>query len=763
MASQHLRLLASSSFVALLAGMTPSFAQTSDNGPVALPTVSVGGTVQQNYKVDTPTILKLTEPLRDTPQSIDAIPKQLLDDQGVTTLRDALRNVAGVSLAAGEAGAQGDNLTLRGFSARNDIYLDGMRDFGSYYRDPFNYDGIQVLKGPSSILFGRGSTGGVIEQDSKQAGLTPFANASVSLDTASMRRATLDVNQPLGFMGSGAAFRINLMANDNMIAGRDTGDWSRIGIAPTLAFGLGTDTRINLSYLHQTEYDVPDYGLPWVYSAGAGSHGIATVANAKGSNYYGFTSGNYLRTNVDIATAKFEHDVNDYVTFSDRFRYAHYARQVRITEPQIDAGPAFGANAGATFLVPPGTPASSLSVTRNQIASRSLETFLTNQSDATIRFSTGDIQHTAVGGVEFVRETSNPTRYTTLLTNSNGSLTPLANPNPGQPYNATTYLGSRTQDTSWGEAIYGMDTIKLGEQWEFIAGARFDRFASEFNQVSYAPAGNISGVVAGHPVDMLPSYRAAIVYKPLENGSIYFDYGTSFNPSAEALALTVATASLAPEKTRTFELGTKWDLFHDQLQIRSAIYRTNKYNVREADPNNSTFNILAGDARVDGFEFEVVGHITEAWQVTSGYSYMYSVIDKSPVTGLGSDIGNRLANVPAHTFNLWTTYNLPWYNVQIGGGMNYVAARYAQSTPRLVCSPPATTCTATTPGATAFLGKLPGYAIFNVMAKYPVNEKLDVQVNINNLFDKFYYDTIHPSHVIPGAGRTAMFTANYKF
>ena len=757
MASQHLRLLASSSFVALLAGMTPSFAQTSDNGPVALPTVSVGGTVQQNYKVDTPTILKLTEPLRDTPQSIDAIPKQLLDDQGVTTLRDALRNVAGVSLAAGEAGAQGDNLTLRGFSARNDIYLDGMRDFGSYYRDPFNYDGVQVLKGPSSILFGRGSTGGVIEQDSKQAGLTPFANASVSLDTASMRRATLDVNQPLGFMGSGAAFRINLMGNDNMVAGRDTGDWARFGIAPTLAFGLGTDTRLNLSYLHQTEYDVPDYGLPWVYSGGAGSHSIATVANVRGANYYGFTSGNYLRTNVDIATAKFEHDFNEYVTFSDRLRYGHYARQATITEPQIDA-----AN-GGTQLVTPGTPLSTLNVTRNQIVTRSLETFTSNQSDATIKFLTGDIGHTVVAGVELTRETSNPTRYTTVNSTPASSLTPLNNPNPGQPYNATTFLGSRTQDTSWGEAVYGLDTIKLGKQWEFIAGARFDRFASEYRQVSYNQAGATTGVIAGHPVDMLPSYRAAIVYKPLENGSIYFDYGTSFNPSAEALSISVATASLAPEKNRTFELGTKWDLFHEQLQIRSAVYRTNKYNVREVDPNNSSFNILAGNARVDGFEFEVTGHITEAWQVYSGYSYIYSVIDKTPVTGLGSDIGNHLANVPAHTFNLWTSYILPWYNVQVGGGMNYVAARYAQSTPRLVCSPAATTCTATTAGATAFIGKLPGYAVFNAMVKYPVNEKLDVQVNINNLFDKFYYDTIHPSHVIPGAGRTAMFTANYKF
>jgi catecholate siderophore receptor len=171
--------------------------------------------------------------------------------------------------------------------------------------------------------------------------------------------------------------------------------------------------------------------------------------------------------------------------------------------------------------------------------------------------------------------------------------------------------------------------------------------------------------------------------------------------------------------------------------------------------------ILAGDARVDGFEFEAAGHLTDNWQIYGGYSYMYGVIDKSPVQGIQSDLGNRLGNVPAHTFNFWTTYQLPW-PVEIGGGVYVVSSRYASSTPRLVC-PAAGTCNASTPGAVAFLTKVPAYATFSAMAKYYVNEHIDLQLNVNNIFNTFYYDQVHPSHMVPGAGRTALLTVDFKY
>ncbi|MGH7035975.1 MAG: TonB-dependent receptor [Stellaceae bacterium] len=382
------RLLASTSSVAVLAPVfglalsaliDPAHAQSSGSAPLALPIIPVEGQGQtQGYQTDQSALPKLTQPLLDTPQSIDTVPRQLMEDQGTSTLRSALRNVSGISLAAGESSAQGDNLTLRGFSARNDIYIDGMRDFGSYYRDPFYLEDIQVLKGPSSILFGRGSTGGVIEQDSKMPLLEPFARGSLSFGTDMTKRITADVNQPIGALGQGAAFRINLMAHDSNVAWRDTAENSRFGIAPSLALGLGTPTRINFSFLHQTEYDIPDYGLPWLYEAGQGSApSIAEAAPVDRSNYYGFSHGNYLRTNVDIGTGKIEHDFNESVTLRDQLRDAHYLRQYRITEPQIYDAAAAGAR-GTNLLLAPGTPLDSIAVSRNQLYGTSLETFLQN-------------------------------------------------------------------------------------------------------------------------------------------------------------------------------------------------------------------------------------------------------------------------------------------------------------------------------------------------------------------------------------------------
>ncbi len=218
-------------------------AQSGEGGGLQLPTLSVEGAGQggsTDYKVDQPGLQKLTEPLRDTPQTINVVPQQLMKDQGVTTLRDALRDVPGISLAAGEFGAQGDNLTIRGFTARNDIYLDGMRDFGSYYRDPFDLEEIEVLKGPSSILFGRGSTGGVINQVTKTPQLAPFINGSLSFGTDLTKRATADVNEPVPSLGQGAAFRVNMEVTNADVAGRDVTENTRIGFAPSLALGLGT-------------------------------------------------------------------------------------------------------------------------------------------------------------------------------------------------------------------------------------------------------------------------------------------------------------------------------------------------------------------------------------------------------------------------------------------------------------------------------------------------------------------------------------------
>ena len=399
---------------------------------------------------------KFTEPILDTPQSISVVPKELMEEQANTTLRDALRNVAGISIAAGEGGFQGDGLTLRGFSARNDMYVDGMRDFGSYYRDTFNLQQVEVLKGPSSSVFGRGSTGGVINQTSKAPSLQPLLGADLFLGTAQNYRVTADVTRPLPGVAEGAAFNISVMGNDGNVPGRDVAHNQRYGVAPSIGFGLDGPTRLTLSYFHQTSKDTPDYGVPWYFNE---------PAPVTRSNYYGFEDGSFLDTAADMGTLRFEHDFNAKFSVRNQTRYARYTREGRITEARLPAS--------AT----PETPLDQINVTRNQIAVDSDETFLQNQLDATVRFKTGALDHTLVAGIEIGRETSDPTRfaYTGVPTTS------LLHPDPTDPFSGNFTVSSQVNATSDTLAAYFLDTVVLGK-FLVSGGFRWDRFTTDYTQ-----------------------------------------------------------------------------------------------------------------------------------------------------------------------------------------------------------------------------------------------------------------------------------------
>src|SRR5579871_3133051 len=269
---------------------------------------------------------KFTEPLLETPQSVSVVPQFVMKDQGVSTLRDALRNVPGISLAAGEAGAQGDNLTIRGFTARNDIFLDGIRDFGSYYRDSFNYEQVEALEGPAGIQFGRGSTGGVINQESKVPGIEKFVEVQTQFGTDLTRRLTADINSPMSNAIGGTALRLNGMFQNSNVAERDVAELRRWGIAPSISMGLQSKTHATLSYVHLNEDDTPDYGLPWLFNG---------LAPAERQSYFGFRDANYLRTNDDIMTLRADHDFSPSFNLRTIARAANYPRNAQITEPQI--------------------------------------------------------------------------------------------------------------------------------------------------------------------------------------------------------------------------------------------------------------------------------------------------------------------------------------------------------------------------------------------------------------------------------------------
>lgn len=675
-----------------------------------------------DYKIDVPALSKLTQPLVDTPQSVDVISSAVLKDRAVTNLNDALRDVPGISLGAGEFEWQGNNPSIRGFVARNDMFLDGLRDFGSYYRDPFNLEQIDVLEGPASVLFGRGSTGGVIDQVSKAPSLDGFVAGTLMGGTDYTRRATVDIDEAMPGLGQGAAFRLNAMVNAQSVSGRDVAKDSRFGLAPSLALGLGTPTRLIFSYFNQTANDVPDYGVPWFGTA---------PAPVPRQNFYGLTS-DYLDTSTNIATLRIEHDVSPALTLSNTARYAYYTRNYRITEPIINA--------------PLGTPLFQIMVNSDVWSGNSVETMAWDQAQAEAKFQTGPISHTLVAGFEGGRESSSPE-----FDNSSGVPTvPLLDPDPHRLFEATaTFPRSIGNTTAWSFAPYMLDTIKFGEQWEVSGGIRWDYFAAHYRATSYSATtpGQVTGSNDIPHVDTMPSYRGAVVYKPASNGSIYADFGTSFDPSAEMLTLitsghsfTISNADLAPEKNETVELGSKWELLQQRLFVTGALFWEQKLNARVPDPNNPGFNMLGGTQRVEGTDLELVGRITQDWQITAGWTYLDGVVTKSaPGAALP---GALLPNTPKNSIDFFSEYRLGG-GFEIGGGGQYISSRLAQNVAPLL--------------------SVPGYWSFDVMGKYDVTTKWSVQLNVTNLLNAYYYDQIHPFHVVPGAGRTALLSLLFNY
>jgi catecholate siderophore receptor len=396
------------------------------------------------------------------------------------------------------------------------------------------------------------------------------------------------------------------------------------------------------------------------------------------------------------------------------------------------------------------------------------EGFLWDQLDTTVQAKTLGIRHLIVVGAEGGRETSSPVRPTYNYVNPAGKTVnsvptaSLLTPNENQAFSGNRAPSSNVDLTSTSYGIYLLDSMQIGRHWELVGGVRFDRLLADEVSIAYpTPVQKVAGgpIVQGPPTTTYPSrldrkssWRAAAVYKPNGYGSIYFAYGTSFNPSAEALSLTVGpagsgTANLAPEENTSYEVGTKWFLSSSKLSMRADLFQTTKLNAREASPTNSLLYVLAGTQRVRGAEAVVNGSINNRWQVQSSYTYMHSEVVASQFYPLS--IGYRLANVPKNIFNLWTTYE-PTTRLMIGGGANYVDDRTASSTVPL-------------DPTTGKLKEVSGYIIGNAMARYTVSDHISLQANVFNLSNNYYIDQIHPGHLVPGPGTSGLFGLTFKF
>ncbi|MFD1008052.1 TonB-dependent receptor [Oceanisphaera ostreae] len=699
-----------------------------------LDTITVQEAREQGYKANQSASSKYVKPLLDTPQTVTVVPQEVMKEQQALSLRQVLSNVSGITFDAGEGGGgSGDKINIRGFSANSNMQIDGLRDSSQNNRtDTFNIEQVEVLKGPNSVFGGAGTTGGAINQVSKAPKLRDFAEVGASLGTDNYRRLTLDANKTLDDVGVDSAFRINLMAHENDVPGRNDIDRERFGIAPSVTIGLSEETRATLSYFHQTDDNLPDYGLP--------AQDGEILSGVDRESYFGWRNLDEEKIQSDAITLKLEHELNDTTRIENQTRYSRVDRDTTVSASHISTVRADGSALPEGNYLPAGP----------QAYRRDAKTDLwVNQLGLSTEFNTGSLEHDVLVGGEISRETYDLTKGSYGVGKGTNTYPDdgydLANP-PGKWDGSTNYQNSGGTDATLNtKALYIFDTITLAPKWDLSLGLRHDWISGEASDKSNGETVSTS--------DKMFSGRAGVVYKPADNGRVYLAYGTSFNPAAEALATSgsVSGESLDPEKSNTWELGTKWELLDGRLGLDGALFRVDKTNARETNDVTNELE-LAGEQRVQGVELGLTGEITEAWKLFANYTLLDSETLSSvaqPQDGGRNPVGQPLGNTPRNSANLWTTYELV-PGLEIGYGARYVGSRHVASDVE---------------------AKLDSYWVHNAMASYQVNDAFNLQLNVNNLFDEEYVERVRgrpgldsrSSAVELGDGRSAVVSANYRF
>ncbi|WP_440206132.1 TonB-dependent receptor [Acinetobacter oleivorans] len=721
---------------------TTAMAAQENSVPLPLIHVQADAEVAQSLKVDQSANSKFVAPLLNTPKSVSVISKQLIEDTKVNTLSDALRTVPGITLGAGEGGnPNGDRPFIRGYNSESSMYVDGIRNSSSQNREMFAIEQVEVTKGSASSMGGAGSVGGSINMISKVAKKGDSLEGSVQAGTDNYQRITLDGNKDFG---NGTAARVVLMGHKNEKAGQSDGaEYKRVGIAPSITFGLDTPTRATLSYYYLRSDDTPDSGVPYNYDTTKKAT-VGKPVDVKQGIYYGLKGRDFQKQENHIGTFKVEHDLNENLTLSNTLLYSKSKNDYLWTQPDDSKGNV--AN-GKVW---------------RRINSRITDTdIFTDQLSLRGKFNTGAIKHSFNVGAEYSDQESDKGSYSTTYPGYAGSTTggfnsdcaindawctSLTNPN-----SKDVWLGDRiankatTKTKTKTTGVYLLDNIEFNPQWLLDLGLRWDKFDTE--QVT-----NATGAKIESNKDFI-TYNAGITFKPTENGSIYASYATSANPvgvdggdGSESIGQ--AYMDLKPEESQTIELGTKWNVLNEKLNLTAAIFRTEKQNTR-IQVDSSTYT-NGGDSKVDGIELSANGNITDKWAMSAGYTYLDSEnTDPGPscsragvCTPENAAKGKQLPNVPKNSATLWTTYKvLP--QVTVGAGAFYADKVY---------------------GDAANTKWVPSYVRYDAMARYDVNKNVNLQLNLNNLSDKRYFTKAYASHYATEAeGRSAVLSVNFKY
>jgi catecholate siderophore receptor len=675
---------------------------------------------KDSVRATTTSIGKGKQELRDIPQSITVVTEKLVDDRNLDTLKDVLHNTAGVTFLAAEGGEE--DIRLRGFSlaTTGDIFVDGMRDPAFYDRDTFNSDKIELLRGSASMLFGRGSTGGAVNQSSKQGRAIDDHEISTTVGMYNYRRVTGDFNIQTG---EDSGLRINAMVTkaDNNAAGSSI---DKRGIAANYRWGIGTKDEFSVGFMSLDNDNGINYGVRWIRptsTAAATTAGLNTAIAPQ--SYYGMAS-DYNKGNADYITASHTHRFEDESELKTSVRRGVYTRDQRATLWNYATGTGINNYSDATVLT---------RGAQNKIQDLN-SVYL--QTDYTKKFSAFGLKHEVFAGVDLAQENKNVFRVTGGATRPS---TIAATPNDGASIDESARVVSRAnafQADNLG--VYAMDLVQVAEHWKVLGGLRFDRMRGNYITEN---AGLWTGSYEQTVNDW--SQRVGALYQPNELASYHISWGTSFNTSADTYSYTTTSQNTPPEQSRNFEIGAKLDSADKRYTTRLALFHSTKFNERNTDPDSAaTQMLLSGKRHASGIEVDFSGMLTSKWEIYGSYMWMPdAMIDVSNSTANGAREGERPGLTPIHSGTVWTTYQFT-PELRLGTGVNF----RGEQTP------------ATNPGVVA-----PGYATLDLMGEYKFNEKVVLKVNLTNALDKLYADGLYTSFYTPGPGRNLQATLNLKF
>lgn len=708
----------------LLAGSLSAMAQTTPSDTLPTVTVREQADVPQtknSFRTTESGIGKGNQALRDIPQSVTVMTERLIDDRNLDGFRDVLRTTAGVTFQAGETGEE--DVRLRGFSLgqAGDIYTDGIRDGALYERDTFNNDRVEVLKGSASMLFGKGSTGGVVNQVSKQPFLLDQHEVTTTLGTGREARLTGDFN----FMtGEDSAFRLNAMVHEEDNHGAKV---SKRGIAPTYRWGIGSRNEFSVGLYHLESEGRPNYNHPWFIENGD----IQPTLPAR--NYYGLAS-DHLDTSADHVTLSHTHRFDRENSLTTRVRHGRYERDLLASVIR------FGQTGGVATTIDNLGPDTIL--TRSPKGRIGTSDTTQIQSDFVGTFNGLGKKHDLLAGVDIYQEDAK--RANNFAGPSSGLTTTVGTPNDGDSFADTRGSVPFNTFDARNLGLYVQDTLSLNSTVKLIGGLRYDNF-----KANYVTSTGVTNEVS----ENLWSPRVGATFQPDDNTSYYVSFGTSFNTSGDTYqfspgAPNTKDANTPPEKSRNLEVGGKFEIFEKRASLGAALFYSEKYNERNTDPDTaSQQQLLSGKRHAAGMEFNLAGRITPKWEIFYNHTWIPSAkVDKSNVAlnaaGTGPQAqGDRPGLTPRHSASLWTTY-MVMPKLRIGGGLNYRGKQNPEGSRHVQAD---------------------SFVTFDAMAEYTITDTTTLKLNVTNLTDELYADSLYRGFYVPGAARTVQLTLKKLF